>query len=445
MLMEKKFKVYFIGILGAGMSTLAKYLKKREFDVSGSDVLINETYTDLIKNGITVYSGHSAKNVQDSDLVVVSSSIPTENVEYVEAVKLNKAIYKRAELLSLIFSTFKNSVGYSGSHGKTTATCMGSHILKRSLLNFTSIIGGEDVDLGNFIYNDNSKIVLGEICEFDRNIKYLCPSVSVVLNIDNDHLNSYNGIDDLKNEFFKYLDRAKYKIICKDDVYLKNYQGKNVVSFSINENSDYKAEKIKNNNGKYSFECKLNNGKIIKVNLNVYGKHNIYNALANIAIFDRVFNLDSDIIISGIESFSGVKRRFEYLGKINDINLYADYCHHPTEIKESLKVYKEILNGDYTVIFQPHTYSRTEILFSDFVKVLKNEKVIIYSTYPAREKRSVKGDAKRLAKAIKRPYIKNEKIFKNIIKKRKYTKNYILFGAGDLYDVAKEIIKNGFK
>lgn len=443
MLVKKNFKVHFIGICGSGMSTLAKYIKKRGFCVSGSDLSKGENYLDLIKNGIDVYVGHNAKYVQDVDIVVYSSGILKDNVEYIEALRLGKAMYKRSELLSLIFSTFKNSIGYSGSHGKTTATCMGTHILMRSLFNFTSFIGGKDVDFGDFIYNQNAKFVLGEVCEFDRNIRYVNPQVAVVLNIDNDHLNCYNGIEDLKKEFFSYLDRSKYKIVCKDNLFLKNYNSKNVISFSINEKSDYKAENIKNINGRYSFSCKLNCGKRINVNLKVYGKHNIYNSLANIALFDSVYKFDSEIIKSGIESFCGVKRRFEYLGFLNGIKFYADYCHHPTEISESLKVYKEIIKGDYTVIFQPHTYSRTEILFNEFVNVLKNEKVIIYSTYPAREKRSSKGDAKRLAKALKCPYIKNEKIFKNAVKKQKYTKNYILLGAGDLYSIATNLIKSG--
>ena len=443
MLTKNNFKIYFIGICGSGMSTLAKYLNKRGFWVAGSDVSMGENYLDLINCGITVYSSHDAKNVRDADIVVVSSSISCSNAEYLEALRLNKAIYKRAELLGLVFSTFKNTVGYAGSHGKTTAVCMGSHILKRSLTGFVSLIGGKDLDLDNFQYNNNSKILLGEVCEFDRNIKYVHPLVSVVLNVDNDHLNSYSDIFDLKNEFYSYLDRAKFKIVCKDDKFLKEYTSNNVITYSIKEKSDYKAENVKSSNGKYSFTCKLKNGNSIEVNLNVYGKHNIYNALANIAVFDSVFKLDAEIIKSGLESFNGVVRRFEYLGSVNDINFYADYCHHPTEIKESLKVYKETVKDDYVIIFQPHTYSRTKLLFNDFISVFKNENVVIYKTYPSREKKMSKGDGKRLAKALKCPYIKNEKIFKKAVVNGKYAKNYILLGAGNLYDIANSIVKNG--
>ena len=445
MLMKKSFSVHFIGVCGAGMSILAKYLKYSGFIVSGSDIIKNEIYSELISCGINVFIGHNKQNVQNADIVVVSSSIKEDNVEYLEALRLEKAIYKRAQLLGLITSTIKNSIGIAGTHGKTTSTAMATHILKRSLINFTSFIGGNDLLYNNFVYNDDSKFLVSEVCEYDRNIKHVSPYVSVVLNIDNDHLDCYKGVLDLKNEFYEYLSRSKYKIVCFDDKSLKEYNSNNVISFAINEEADYKAENIKNEDGKYSFTVKLKNGNNIQIKLNVLGKHNIYNALSNIALFDGVFNFDENVIKSGIESFVGVKRRFEYLGKLNDFNIYADYCHHPTEIKETLKVYKEFLKGDYKVIFQPHTFSRTEILFSDFVHVLKNENILIFSTYPAREKYNYKGSAKRLAKSLKCKYIKNEIKLKNTLKKRKFTKNYIILGAGDLYDIMTNFIKCGLK
>ena len=389
MLSKNNFNVHFIGVCGAGMSPLAKYLKNRGFFVSGSDVSANEIYNELVNFGIKIYIGHDKNNVSNADIVVVSSSINCDNVEYLEAVRLKKAIYKRAELLGIIFSTFKNSVGFAGSHGKTTATSMATHVLRRSLLGFTAFIGGKDLDFGNFISDNYSKTLISEVCEFDRNIKYVSPLVSVVLNIDDDHLDCY-------------IDRAKYKIICNDDKFLKNYKGNKVYTYGIKENADYMAVNLKSERGKYSFDCKLKSGKLIRLNLNVLGKHNIYNALSNVALFDGVFGFDEMIIKSGIESFNGVERRFEFLGKMNEVNLYADYCHHPTEIKESLKVYKELLNKNFTVVFQPHTYSRTEILFSDFVKVFKNEKLLIFNTYSAREKYSYLGSAKRLAKVLNR-------------------------------------------
>ncbi|MBO5889494.1 MAG: hypothetical protein J6Q58_05080 [Clostridia bacterium] len=443
--MKNNFKIHFIGINGAGMCTLAKYLKSNGFYVTGSDVKYNQISKDLENNGIIVYVGHDCSNVKDADIVVYSSSINERNVEYKEALNLKKAIYKRGELLGLIFSTFKNSVGFSGSHGKTTATSISAHILKKSLMPFTSLIGGEDSILGNFVYNEKSNLIVSEVCEFQKNINYISPLVSAVLNIDDDHLDCYLSINELETTFFNYLDRAKYKVVCLDDERLKDYKSNNLITYAINSNADYKAENVIKINGKYSFTTKLSNDKSIRINLNVYGYHNIYNALVNIAIFDKIFKFDSDIIKSGIESFCGVKRRFEFLGTLHGINIYADYCHHPTEIKESLKVYNEVLKGDYKIVFQPHTYSRTKLLFNDFVCVLKNQKVLIYNTYPAREKYDYKGSAKRLAKALKLPYIKNRKKLKKLINIEKYTNNYIIFGAGDLYDILCEEIKNGLK
>ncbi len=443
MRLNNSFKIHFIGILGNGMSVLAKYLKSMGFDVAGSDITKNKTYYDLIKNDISVYIGHLANNVTNADIVIYSSSISKNNVEYKEAVKLNKAIYKRAELLSIIISTFKNSVGISGSHGKTTCSAMAMHILKKSLISYTALIGGNDSELKNYIYSDNKDVLISEICEYDKNIDYISSKIAVVLNIDNDHLDSYSGFYELKNSFYNYLNRAKYKIVCADDENLKNYKNTNVITFAINNKAKYRAENITNHKGKYSFTCKISGNRKIKVNLNVYGKHNIYNALANIAIFDSVFKFDGDIIKSGLESFCMVERRFEYLGVLNGVKFYSDYSHHPTEILESLKVYKEILNNDYTVIFQPHTFSRTKLLFNEFIKVFKNENVIIYNTYPAREKYIYLGSAKRLARGLKCKYIKNEKKLKKLIINEKYTKNFILLGAGNLYDIVVSIINNG--
>ncbi len=434
------FKVHFIGVCGAGMSVLAKYLKSMGFYVSGSDVNKNSVYYELIKFGIDVFIGHLAKSVQDADIVVYSSSISNGNVELKEAKRLNKAVYKRAELLSLIMSTFKSSVGFSGSHGKTTSVAMASHILKKSLIGFTALIGGNDVQLKNFVFSKENNVILSEVCEFEKNISYISPKIGVVLNVDNDHLDTYKTLSALKSEFFSYLDRSKFKVINLDDELLKSYGGNGVISYAINSNATYKAENIKNIGGKYSFTCKLRGNRAIKVNLNVYGFHNIYNALANIAVFDGVFKFDADIIKSGLESFSFIERRFESLGKLCNKNIYADYSHHPTEISATLKAYDEILKGDFCVIFQPHTYSRTKLLYKEFVKALKGYNAYIYKAYPAREKYSYFGSAKRLAKGLKCKYIKNRKILKNIIYNEKYTKNFILLGAGDLYDVVKEYV-----
>ncbi len=429
------FNVHFIGICGSGMNVLAKYLKCFGFQVSGSDVNLGASFQSLLNFGIDVKAGHNAKNVEDASIVVYSSAISENNVELKTALKLKKTVYSRAELLSLIISTYKNSIGVAGSHGKTTATSMGAHILNKSLIDYTAFIGGIDEELGNFVYSDSKNCIICEACEYNNNLKFIAPTVAVVLNIDNDHLDYYKTIENLNKSFINYLDKAEYKVICNDDVRLKNYKSSNVYTFAIDSEADYRAENLKSDKGKYSFSVTLKNGDSLNICLNVYGKHNVYNALANIAIFDGVFGFDKSIIKSGIESLYLVKKRCEFIGKISNKNISVDYCHHPSEINETLKIYDELYNKEYAIIFQPHTYSRTKLLFKEFLKVFKNRYVIIFKTYSAREKYSYFGSAKRLAKKLKCKYYKNVKKLKKAISIEKYTKNYIILGAGDLSDL----------
>ena len=435
MKLDNQFSVHFIGICGSGMNVLAKYLKRFGFKVSGSDLNYGDVFKSLLDFGIDVKLGHVAKNVVDANVVVYSSAISSNNVELKEAINLRKTIYSRAKLLNLIISTYKNSIGIAGSHGKTTTTSMGAHVLDKSLIDYTAFIGGVDSDLNNFVYSDSKNCIITEVCEFNNNLKYVFPTVAVVLNIDNDHLDYFKTIDNLHKSFINYLDKANYKIICNDDCRLKNYSSSNLLSFAIYNDATYKAENLVNNNGKYSFSVTLKNGENLFINLNVYGMHNVYNALANVAIFDGVFNFDKSIIKSGIESFTLVKRRCEFLGKIANKNICADYCHHPSEIVETLKIFDEIFNKDYTIIFQPHTYSRTKLLFNEFIEVFKGRKIIIFKTYSAREKYDYTGSAKRLSRNLKCRYYKNVKKLKKAITIEKYTKNYILLGAGNLCDL----------
>ena len=261
-----------------------------------------------------------------------------------------------------------------------------------------------------------------------------------MLNIDNDHLDCYNTLNALKNEFYSYLNKSKQCFLCYDDENLRKYNRGNVTFFSILKNSEYKAEDLKENNGKYSFYLKTLGDRI---NLNVYGKHNVYNALATFAVCDKYFKIEKTKIKKSLENFTGVKRRFEFLGNYNGFNIITDYCHHPTEIKNTLITLKEMFNNNYTVIFQPHTYSRTKLLFNDFINVLNNEDVYVFKTFSAREKYDYLGSGYKLSKVLNCCYIKNVKILKNSLNIAKYKKNLILLGAGDLPELFKKyIIKN---
>lgn len=434
---KNQLKVHFIGVGGAGMNVLAKLLLNKNFSVSGSDTHKNKSIDELIELGLSFNLGHDKNAIENKDIIIYSSAINKDNVELLYATELKKAICSRAELLSIAIKSYKKSVGISGSHGKTTATCMLANVLNSSNVSITSLMGGEDTTLGSFLYSPKNDIIVSEICEYLKNIKYVSTSLAVCLNIDNDHLDCYGDIESLKEEFYSYLSRAKYKVICVDDKYLKDYKAKNTITYSIENDANYTAKNLRSNLGKYSFDLYFK-GKFIKsFTLNVYGKCNVYNALAVIAVCNGYFKLDFDVIYKGLYNFKGVKRRFEEIKCKRNKNIIADYAHHPSEIKNTLETAREIFSDNFLVVFQPHTYSRTKLLYSNFVEVLSNYKVIIYKEYPAREEYDNLGSAKRLSDGIKGSlyYEDFSELIKNLKKSKK--KNVLILGAGDLYDKIK--------
>lgn len=430
--------VHFIGIGGIGNSSLAKFLILKGFYISGSDINKSEITLELEKLGAKIVDKNESEYVESCDVLVVSSAIKSDNESLILAKKLKKPIYKRSQLLKIITSLFDLSVGICGSHGKTTATCFLTSILDSAGLNFTSFIGGVDNRFGNFYHKQNSKIVISEVCEYDKNIYDFNAGIGVVLNVDNDHLDTYKTIDNLKTAFFDFLDRSKVKIVCNDDKILRTYKGKKI-TYAIYNDATYKAINLHEKSGKYSFDVVKNGKKLFKANLSVYGEFNVLNALASIAVAKQI-NISNKYIVDGLKKFNGVGRRFERLGKINGVTILADYCHHPTEIKCTLNTLKQLFKGDYLVIFEPHTYSRTKLLLNDFTNVFKSEKPIIYKTFSAREKYDYLGSACYLSKKIDGSiYVKNFKNLAKIIKNTSVS-NVVILGAGNLYFKVKELI-----
>ena len=433
--------VHFLGIGGVGMSALAERLLEFGLQISGSDACNSEFVMRLLNKGIKVYIDKTPLSViEKADVIIYSSAIKNDDACLDYAKKLNKCIYSRGEVLGELFKVANFSVGVAGSHGKTTATSMIANVLKLSNLPFAAFIGGLDATLGNYFYNGN-KILISEVCEYDKNIRHITANLSLVLNIDDDHMDTYKTIKNLKNEFFLYLDRSKTQIVNSDDALLKNHKGSNVISYGINNPSDYQAYNIINNKGKYSFSYLMKNGEENRVELSVYGKHNIYNALATIAVCDTL-GVPHEIIKIGLNAFEGVKRRFEYLGCINGKNIIADYCHHPEEIKATLRLAKEVFNGDYLAVFQPHTYSRTKLLFNKFLAVFKSENLVVFNEYSAREEYDYLGSAKYLSSCVENSkYFEDFNDLVNFIKQEN-SKNILILGAGNLYDKIEKYTKN---
>ncbi|MBE5743687.1 MAG: hypothetical protein E7358_03105 [Clostridiales bacterium] len=443
--MNKSLSVHFIGVSGAGMAPLCKYILKMGFSVSGSDVVKSNYVESLIKCGLKFYYGHEHNAVEFSDIIIYSSAISNDNKELILARSLCKVIISRAELLGMILSVHKRSIGISGSHGKTTSCSMLNNVLIKGGVNANCFIGGED-KINN---NENSffgkKVAICEACEFNKNIAYLSPNVAVCLNVDNDHLDCYETIENLSREFYAFLSRAKRRFVNVDDCVLRRIKLKNCITFGIDEKCDYRAVNLKNNNGFYSFDLERKGEVLFNVSLKITGRVNVYNALSVIAICKEVFNLENSVIIDGVSNYLGVRRRFDNIGNLYGKTVICDYAHHPTEIKNLIETVKSIYINDYLLVFEPHTYSRTKLLFNSFVSVLENENVILYKEFPSRESYDYKGSSKALHNALKNSEYVEE--FSSLLDKIKQSdkSNIIIIGAGELYNKVLGEIKNGNK
>ena len=440
---KKTAKIYMIGIGGISMSSLAKYLSVNGYTISGSDMQRGEQLDGLAFYGIKVYVGsdENRKELIEADIIVYTDAIAENHAELMSARRSGKKVYSRGEFLALICRDFSTVVAVAGSHGKTTCTSMCAHVLKYASVPFMAHIGGEDSLLGNFYYTGNDYFVT-EACEYKKNFLKIKSDVAILLNIDCDHMECYDGEKDLINSFYDYCKRARTAFVCADD---KKCNGLGEFStFGIeNSQADYRAVQLRAINERYSFVVEEYGKQLCRVRLNAVGKCNVYNALAAFAAM-RSLGFHEKEIYKGLESFSAVKRRFEKIGSYRGASIICDYAHHPREIASTLVTAKGICKKQLYVVFQPHTYSRTKLLLQDFVSVLRTIKnLIIYKTYPAREEYDEEGSAERLAQEVGAClYINSAEVLKTWLDKTVGDGDIVLYlGAGDIYYVAQYLLK----
>lgn len=435
--------IYFIGIGGISMSALAKLLAVCGYNVSGSDKNRSEETDSLAFYGVNVYIGEvgERKELLCADIVVYTDAVPLEHVELCTARAHKKKLYSRAELLGQLCKEFDNVIAIAGSHGKTTCTSMCAHVLKHTAVPFTAHIGGVDSLLGNF-YSTGKDYFVTEACEYKKNLLKVKCDVAILLNIDKDHMECYQGEEDLVNCFRQYCGGAKTAFVCADDERCAELG--DFPSFGVrNALADYRATQLRASGEKYSFVVEEYGKALCRVRLNAIGQCNVYNALAAFASM-RSFGFDEREIARGLESFTAVKRRFERIGGYHGASFICDYAHHPREIQSTIATAKGICKGKLYVVFQPHTYSRTKALLSEFVKVLRPIKnLMIYKTYPARESFDVEGSAERLVQAVGGClYSENVYVLKTWLKKTVQEGDIVLFlGAGDIYYAAQYLLK----
>ncbi len=405
------------------MYLLAIYCKDLGLEVSGSDIRKSEQTKRCENKGIKVYIGHKRKNINSADLVVYTGAVNISNVEIKEATKRRMKIIDRAELLAIICKRYKYVIGVAGTHGKTTTCAMIYHILKQSGKSVSCHIGA-DIDDAQMKPNDEYLIL--ECCEYNRSFLRLYYNVAVVLNIDNDHLDCYQNMYNLRNAFKTFLKRAKTRFVFNNPTTrcIKN-KCEHIKAGNILDNN-----KFMYNNKRYVLD-------------NVYGEHNLNNATVAVAIAYWV-GLKYTNIYKALKTFKPVGRRCQLLGKIGECDIITDYAHHPTEIENVYNSLKLKYSKVY-MIFQPHTYSRTRLLLDEFVRLFSNiENLYIYKEYSARENKSKGYTAKQLCRYVKNAaYVnKAKEINLELLKSGFTNKDCVAFvGAGDINLVADKWIR----
>lgn len=385
--------IHFIGVGGISMSALAEICLNKGYKVSGSDS--NESYLldKLRSQGATIYIGHKKEHISDDvDMVVYTAAVHDDNPELVAAREKNKLTMNRAAFLGQIMREYKNSIAVSGTHGKTSTTSMLSTIFEYADLDPTILVGGNLSVIGGNVKIGNSDNFITEACEYVDSFLNFNPKISIVLNIEEDHLDYFSGLDEIKasfNKFGKLLPKEGFFIINGDDQNTNDILHEvkaSVIKYGTDASNDVVIKNIEFNEYGYGvFELEYNGKNLGKFELSVPGVHNILNATAAImAAF--VSNIDIEVIRKNIAAYKGVGRRFEVKGKYNGALIVDDYAHHPTELKATLAAAKKIKKNNLWCIFQPHTYTRTKSLLNEFAEAFYSaDKVIITDIYAARE------------------------------------------------------------
>ena len=439
--------IHFIGMGGIGMSGLAQIMKIMGFKVQGSDISMNRNIENCKKLGIKFFKGQKKKNIKDATILVKSSAIKSNNLEVREAKRRKLPIYERVEILSNIVSLKKNII-VSGSHGKTTTTSLVSKILLKSRLDPTIINGGVINSIKNNAKHGKGDWAVLEADESDGSFLKLPINYSIVTNIDKEHIEYYKSYKNLENCFIKFINKTPpigKCIICIDDKNIKKLKNKiktkNILTYGFSSSSDYQIIKPEYNIKNCKFDLIVKNflGKKITIKnivLNLIGKHNILNSVAAISVCLNL-GIKIKVIKKALSKFTGVQRRMTKIFEKNENEFYDDYAHHPTEIYSVLEGIKKVANNKkITSVFQPHRFSRVNLLKKEFSKSFKfSDRVILCPVYAAGEKNDKKFDLIKFGKMISFNsnvdviIIKNEENLKNFFKKH-LIKNEIIIGMG---------------
>ncbi|MDR0406017.1 MAG: UDP-N-acetylmuramate--L-alanine ligase [Clostridiales bacterium] len=398
-------QVHFIGIGGISMSALAQILLTRGVKVSGSDSRPSPITARLAQDGAEVRIGHGAENIKSPDLVVYTAAIADDNPELLEARRRGIAVVERADFLGALTRDYTYPVAVSGTHGKTTVTAMLSCVLLHAGYNPTVLVGGELSQINGNFHVGGAEHLIFEACEYVDSFLKFHPFAAIVLNVEEDHLDYFSGIAQIKASFRAFLEKIPnggFAVLnSEDENVMRCAEGVACEKILYGANGAYRARNVKfSDSGTASFTADYSGG-AVEVALGVRGVHNVSNALAVFAAASRL-GVTPAHIADGLADFTGTRRRFEYKGAFRGAAVYDDYAHHPTEITATLNAAKNIRHNKIWCVFQPHTYSRTKALLDGFAESLAAaDRVIITDVYAAREPNDGVTRAETLAEKIK--------------------------------------------
>lgn len=444
-------RIHFVGIGGIGMSGIAEVLLNLGYTVSGSDLRESDTVKRLRDLGAVISVGHSSENVEGAGVIVISSAVNETNPEVIEARKRGIPVIPRAQMLAELMR-LRYGIAVAGSHGKTTTTSMVATVLSHGGLDPTIVVGGKVKTLGSNARLGKGSFMVVEADESDGSFLLLSPVISVLTNIDEEHMDHYKDLPELIEAFTTFADKVPFygiSVFCADCPRVreiaKNFE-KRSVTYGFHQQAELRAENVRISGFTTGFEAVLNGSPLGRITLNVPGMHNAQNALAAVAV-GMELGMSFEDIRDGLAEFSGIDRRLQIKGRGRDVIVLDDYAHHPNEIRATIKAVRDSGLGRIVAIFQPHRYSRTKLLFDDFAEVLRDIDVLyLMDIYPAGEEPIEGVSSKLLYQFVKEKGHGNvfysngsENLVSSVLETIRPGDVVITLGAGNVWAVGEKI------
>jgi UDP-N-acetylmuramate--alanine ligase len=449
---KKIKKLHFVGIGGTGMCGIAEILWNLGYIVTGSDMKSSESTERLEKLGIKIYLEHKKENVNDADVLVISSAVKDSNPEVIFAKENKVPVIRRAEMLGELMR-MKYGIGVAGTHGKTTTTSMIGHILTEAGLDPTIIVGGRVKSLGSNAKLGQGEYLVAEADEFDRSFLRLTPTIAVVTTLEAEHLDYYKDLEEIKSVFTEFVNKVPFYgsvILCLDEATIQEIMPRierPIVTYGLVPQADLVAHSIQFSESRSLFKVKHRDKDLGEISLLVPGIHNVKNSLAALCV-GLELEIPFEKMKKALSEFKGVSRRFEIKGEIDGVMLADDYAHHPTEIKATLKAARDGYKKRIIAIFQPHLYSRTKDFYKEFGKsFFDSDLLIVTDIYPAREEpipgitgELIVSKAKEFGHKEVFYIPRKEEIIPFLSKILKENDLVITMGAGDIYKIGENLI-----